>query len=463
VLTKQLASLLFLLTLPMLILPLTTQAEDLRFTSRTQVPGPSGGPREARETLTTWPAERTALIICDVWDYHHCLNAVRRLEEFAPRMNELVKFARSQGVTIIHAPSDCMAAYENHPARLRAVSLKEPVQVPANIQHWCSRIPAEAQGTYPLDQSDGGEDDDPQQHAEWAAKLKSLGRNPAMPWKAQSSLIDIEGTKDFISDRGDEVWRILASRRIDNVLLVGVHVNMCVLGRPFGLRQMVRNGKNAVLVRDLTDAMYNPQRWPFVDHFTGTDLVISHIETFVCPTTTSDQFLGGQPLRSKFDTRSTTRVMQPSLRYNPELLTKCWQAVAVPNAWPALRVEAAPVAWYRANVWMRKAFADAPVKLSVKAPADEVSVWLNGTLLPRETVANSTVFSLPVSALNLDDANLLVIRLASGEFLPPPSLQGQRSFPMAGRWEVRLGDEPAWSNIPLPAKFGTSPDIVFEP
>ena len=26
----------------------------------------------------TWPAAKTAVVVCDVWDSHHCLNAVRR-------------------------------------------------------------------------------------------------------------------------------------------------------------------------------------------------------------------------------------------------------------------------------------------------------------------------------------------------------------------------------------------------
>ncbi|MCA9086652.1 MAG: SMP-30/gluconolactonase/LRE family protein, partial [Planctomycetaceae bacterium] len=72
---------------------------------------------------------------------------------------------------------------------------------------------------------------------------------------------------------------------------------------PFGLRQMVRNGMNTVLMRDLTDTMYNPARWPYVSHFTGTDLIVSHIEKYVCPTITSDQILGGQPLRFSKDAR----------------------------------------------------------------------------------------------------------------------------------------------------------------
>ncbi len=71
----------------------------------------------------------------------------------------------------------------------------------------------------------------------------------------------------------------------------------------FGLRQMARNGKNAVLIRDLTDTMNNPTSAPYVSHFTGTDLIIWHIERFVCPTITSDQLIGGIPVRFENDRR----------------------------------------------------------------------------------------------------------------------------------------------------------------
>jgi type 1 glutamine amidotransferase len=79
---------------------------------------------------------------------------------------------------------------------------------------------------------------------------------------------------------------------------------MCVLGRPFGLRQMAKNGKNVVLMRDLTDTMYNPERWPYVTHFVGTDRIVEHVEKYVCPSITSTDFLGGMPFRFKHDRRS---------------------------------------------------------------------------------------------------------------------------------------------------------------
>jgi hypothetical protein len=49
--------------------------------------------------------------------------------------------------------------------------------------------------------------------------------------------------------------------------------------------------------------MYNSRRKPYVDHFTGNDLVTWHIEKYWCPTITSDQILGDQPFRFSGDTK----------------------------------------------------------------------------------------------------------------------------------------------------------------
>jgi type 1 glutamine amidotransferase len=135
-----------------------------------------------------------------------------------------------------------------------------------------------------------------------------MGRNPRSPWKAQTDLLTIHDA-DAISDSGVEIWNLLEQRGIRNVILVGVHTNMCVLGRPFGLRQMAKNGKNVVLMRDMTDTMYNPERWPYVTHFVGTDLIVEHIEKWVCPTITSVDFLGGTPFRFRNDRRSLLMVI----------------------------------------------------------------------------------------------------------------------------------------------------------
>jgi nicotinamidase-related amidase/type 1 glutamine amidotransferase len=250
----------------------------------------------------TWDAKKTTIIVCDVWDSHHCLNAVRRVEEMAPRINQLLTEARNRGVLIIHAPSDCMDAYKDHPARQNALKSPRAKNMPKDIGIWCKSIPAEEKGDYPIDQTDGGEDDDPAEHRAWADKLQKMSRNPRAPWKSQIAVLKIDD-HDIIGDKGEEIWSVIEQRGIDNVILVGVHTNMCVLGRPFGLRQMAKNGKNVVLMRDLTDTMYNPARSPFVSHFTGTDLIVEHIEKWVCPSITSDQILDGKPFRFSGDKR----------------------------------------------------------------------------------------------------------------------------------------------------------------
>ncbi|MHC5541308.1 cysteine hydrolase family protein, partial [Singulisphaera rosea] len=273
----------------------------LRLRSRVE-PTEKGAPYLVVEKAATWSPEQTAVIVCDMWDLHHCLNAVRRGTEMAPTMDKVLSALRDRGVLVIHAPSGCMDPYKDHPGRKLAKETPKSKHLPKDIGQWCYKIPAEEKGAYPIDQTDGGEDDDPAEHKEWAAKLSGMGRNPRAPWKSQMDLLTIKDN-DVISDDGEEIWSVLEARGIDNVILMGVHLNMCVLGRPFGLRQMSKNGKNVVLMRDMTDTMYNPAMPPRVNHFTGTDLMVEHVEKFVGPTITSDQVLGGVPFRFKDDKR----------------------------------------------------------------------------------------------------------------------------------------------------------------
>ncbi len=285
------------------VLPARIAVFPLKLKLRSVVIDAAGDKSGRVFTEQTWQPAQTAIIVCDMWDTHHCYNAVKRVEELAPRMNQVLEKARKQGVFIIHAPSSCMAAYENHPARKRALSAAAAPSHPQDISKWCTKIPSEERFKYPIDQTDGGCDSDPADQKAHIAKLKELGRNPAAPWKTQIDVLRIDADRDAISDSGIEIWNMLTEHRIKNVILMGVHTNMCVLGRPFGLRQMAKNGKNVVLMRDMTDTMYNPAKWPMVSHFEGTDLIVEHIEKCVCPTITSDQFIGGTEFKFKGDKR----------------------------------------------------------------------------------------------------------------------------------------------------------------
>lgn len=221
-----------------------------------------------------WQAEKTAIIICDMWDQHWCNTATERVKLMAPKMNTIIKAAREKGVTIVHAPSSTMEYYRSYPQRVKMMEVKYD-QSSNDIEDWYS-LDQTKESALPIDDSDGGCDDP-----------NSTCVNCAV-WKKQIDLIEIY-PEDCISDNGKEINNYFIAHDIKNVLLMGVHTNMCVLGRSFGIRSHINQGRNVLLVRDLTDAMYNPDMSPRVDHHQGTQMVINHIEKYWCPTINSEQ------------------------------------------------------------------------------------------------------------------------------------------------------------------------------
>jgi nicotinamidase-related amidase len=235
----------------------------------------SGQWRES-ETVARWEPAGTAAVICDMWDQHWCKGATARVAEMAPRMNGTINELRRRGVLIIHCPSDTMKFYEGAAGRELAKSAAK-ASTTTPLQGWCS-LNSVKEPPLPIDDSDGGCDDQPQ-------------CQQGSPWRHEIATLEIK-PGDAITDNG-EAYNLMRQRGITNVLIMGVHQNMCVLGRPFSIRQMVYQGQNVALVRDLTDSMYNSRQKPFVDHFTGNALVCWHIEKYWCPTITSDQITGG--------------------------------------------------------------------------------------------------------------------------------------------------------------------------
>lgn len=213
----------------------------------------------------TFPAAQTAIVICDMWDKHWSRGASEREAAMIPRMNEVLNSARNRGALIIHAPSETMSFYENHLARRRVQALPI-VETPTPIDH--------ADPPLPIDDSDGGSDTG---EDGWFTA-----------WSRQHADIKIDDALDLITDNGGEVYSALQHHAIQQLLIMGVHTNMCVLRRSFAIKQMVRWGVNVALVRDLTDTMYNPAQRPYVSHDEGTRLVVEYIEKFWCPTVLSE-------------------------------------------------------------------------------------------------------------------------------------------------------------------------------
>ena len=243
----------------------------LRARSRSAEPPAAG---RVSERVLRWEVAQTAIIICDMWDTHTCNLSAQRVAAMAPRMNQVISASRSLGVMIIHAPSDTMKYYEGTPQRLRMQ--RAPVaSSPTPILTRCPRDPEEERN-FPIDDTAGGCDDPILK--DWTGPY---------PWTREHPALDVVGF-DGVSDNGQEIYNFCKQEGIANVALMGVHTNICILNRSFGIRQMTRLGFQVVLVRDLTDTMYDPRTRPFVSHARGTELVIEHIESRWCPSIISD-------------------------------------------------------------------------------------------------------------------------------------------------------------------------------
>jgi nicotinamidase-related amidase len=266
-------------------------AEPLQLLLRSQQEtAPQSGQYRAVTRNQQWDAKQTAMVVCDMWDDHTCPNAAKRVGQMAPRMNEVLKAARAQGVLIFHCPSGTMKFYEGQAGRKLAQSAP-PVEAARPLANWCY-LDKDREPPLPIDDSDACDCE------------RAWKKGDPYPWTREIAALEIfEG--DAITDSA-EAYYLMRQRAITNVIVMGVHTNMCVLGRPFGIRQLVYQGLNVALMRDMTDTMYNPAQAPFVSHFRGTDLVIEHIERHWCPTLTSVDFLGGREFRFPDDNRPPT-------------------------------------------------------------------------------------------------------------------------------------------------------------
>ena len=241
-----------------------SQGRSFRLPLRTQV--------QAFKASNLWQAARleqefstreTAILICDMWDKHWCAGANERVARLAHKMEPVLEAGRAAGILIIHAPSDTMSFYKDYPGRRRMQAVA-PVTPPAGLGLTSPALP--------IDDSDRGCD--------------TPGGTEHIVWTRENPILSIK-PEDVISDNGREIYSLLRQKGIKNLLIMGVHANMCILNRTFAIKQMTNWGISCVLVRDLTDAMYNPKSRPYVSHAQGTELVIEYIEKYWCPTTLS--------------------------------------------------------------------------------------------------------------------------------------------------------------------------------
>ena len=199
------------------------------------------------------------VIAVDVWNYHWCKTATMRVDAIVPRMNKALDVARALGMTVMLCPSDVVDNYVGYPQRETVLALPR-VPVPSVVNVSCPSAP-DAGGC-----ACGRE--------RCAVNYGWDGMHPAL------RIAD----SDLMPDTQAEVYAICKKNGLTHLIYVGFHTQVCLLGKPMGLKAMKSAGLSCVLARDMTDAHpgYDPER-----NFTpdlNTEQVVEHFEKYLAPT-----------------------------------------------------------------------------------------------------------------------------------------------------------------------------------
>jgi len=221
------------------------------------------------EIATEWSQNETAVIVVDLWDNHWCRSTLEQIRELVPRVEKFLTVVRNSGVLVIHAPTNVHDFYRRYLQRKRVIDMKETYLKDKKIKKVPSRKhyrPSESQPLY-MGKENGCLDVPTPAHK--------------LVWKRQATGITI--AKDDLILRNDrqELLGIVRSKKLTNLIYVGVAANSCILKRAIGLISMSEAGfgrNNLAICRDLTEVQYNPKQPPFVTSIEALNLQISFIE-----------------------------------------------------------------------------------------------------------------------------------------------------------------------------------------
>ena len=210
------------------------------------------------ETEEIDPA-KVGVIAVDVWNFHWCKTATMRVDAIVPRMNKALEAARELGMTVMLCPSDVVDNYVGYPQRERIFALPKTM-VPEVLDVTCPPVP-DAGGC--------------------ACDRERCAVNYG--WDGMHPDLRI-GENDLMPDTQAEVYAICKQYGLTHLIYVGFHTQVCLLGKPMGLRAMKSAGLQCVLARDMTDAHpgYDPGRKFTPD--LNTAQVVEHFEKHLAPT-----------------------------------------------------------------------------------------------------------------------------------------------------------------------------------
>ena len=202
---------------------------------------------------------RVGIVVIDMWNFHWCKTATERVAALVPRMERCLRGARELGMQVFFCPTDAVDHYVGTPQREAALAV--PLMP----------LPARQNIACPPPPNGGG----------CACGRERCRMN--FGWDAMHPGLTL-GENDLMPNSLESLYSLCKQKDITHLIFMGVHTQVCLLGKSVGLRNMKSVGMNCILARDLTDAHpdYNPATGLTPDGLTAA--TVAHFERYLCPT-----------------------------------------------------------------------------------------------------------------------------------------------------------------------------------
>lgn len=173
-------------------------------------------------------------------------------------MNECLDILREQGATVFVCPTDVVDAYVGFPQREDALGI-DLLSLPESKSFDCPD-PPNGPGCACLQRCRG--------NYGWNALNPNFRLAPS----------------DLMPNSRAALYTLTKQRNITHLLYMGVHTQVCLLGKDIGLRNMKALDFDCILARDLTDSHpdYNLEKNVTPDDLTAR--TVAHFEQYLCPT-----------------------------------------------------------------------------------------------------------------------------------------------------------------------------------
>lgn len=211
---------------------------------------------------------RVAIFAIDCWHYHWCRTWRNRASSLMPRFNHSFDAARTLKMTFLFSPTNAMRDMNESPQRKNTLALPDR-RLPA-LSNLEDRYP----GALRFGMCECGLGDD--------CHYTNNVNNQHPDLKMQGD--------EYIALTQQEAYNVLKHRNITHIIYTGFATNMCLWGKPTGMKYMRQFGFRCMVARDLTEAItryaeesFNPTQ--------GTLEVLELIERELAPTISMEHTL----------------------------------------------------------------------------------------------------------------------------------------------------------------------------